>query len=59
MSGLGLAFAIGAWWDGHPQYLAMAINVVAVLYLNQREVRSVFDAGIDEDDASHEHVVAP
>ena len=41
MSGLGLAFSeIGAWWDGHPQYLAMAINVVAVLYLNQREVRS-------------------
>ena len=58
MSGLGLAFAIGAWWDGHPQYLAMAINVVAVLYLNQREVRSVFDAGIEDDDASHEHVVA-
>jgi hypothetical protein len=40
MSGLGLAFAIGAWWDGHPQYLAMVINVVAVFYLNQREVRS-------------------
>ena len=45
MSGLGLAFAIGAWWDGHPQYLAMVINVVAVFYLNQREVRSVFDTG--------------
>ena len=51
MSGLGLAFAIGAWWDGHPQYLAMAINVVAVFYLNQREVRSVFDAGSEDDDA--------
>jgi uncharacterized membrane protein (DUF2068 family) len=58
LSGLGLAFAIGAWWDGHPQYLAMAINVVAVLYLNQREVRSVFDADAEDDDAGHEHVVA-
>ena len=27
-------------------------------YLNQREVRSVFDAGAEDDDASHEHVVA-
>jgi hypothetical protein len=35
----------------------MAINVVAVLYLNQREVRSVFDTGAEDDD-SHEHVVA-
>ncbi|HEY7971125.1 MAG TPA: hypothetical protein VID95_14105 [Candidatus Limnocylindrales bacterium] len=59
MSGLGLAFAIGAWWDGHAQYLAMAINVVAVFYLNQREVRSVFDAGSEDDAASHEHVVGP
>jgi hypothetical protein len=57
MSGLGQAFSIGAWWDGHPQYLAMAINVVAVFYLNQREVRSVFDT-VEVDDASREHVVA-
>jgi len=58
MSGLGLAFAIGAWWDGHPQYLAMVINVVAVFYLNQREVRSVFDREIP-DGSAHEHVVGP
>ena len=57
MSGLGLAFSIGAWWDGHAQYLAMAINVVAVFYLNQREVRSVYDT-VEDDSASHEHVVA-
>ena len=57
MSGLGLAFAIGSWWDGHAQYLAMAINVVAVFYLNQREVRSVFDAEGEDDAAAHEHVV--
>ena len=59
MSGLGLAFAIGAWWDGHPQYLAMVINVVAVFYLNQREVRSVFDRrGRRRRRLAHEHVVA-
>jgi hypothetical protein len=43
LSGLALAFAIGSWWDGAPTYLSMAINVVAVFYLNQREVRAVFD----------------
>jgi hypothetical protein len=43
LSGLSLAFAIAAWWDGHPVYLNMAINVIAVFYLNQREVRAVFD----------------
>ena len=48
MSGLGLAFAIGSWWDGHPQYLAMAINVVAVFYLNQRDVRLALRGGSSE-----------
>lgn len=43
LSGLALAFAIGAWWDGSPTYVSMLINVVAVFYLNQREVRAVFD----------------
>jgi hypothetical protein len=43
LSGLSLAFAIGGWWDGTPTYLSMAINVVAVFYLNQRDVRSVFE----------------
>jgi hypothetical protein len=45
ISGLSLAFALGAWLDGRPLYLAMAINVVAVFYLNQREVRSVYEDG--------------
>jgi hypothetical protein len=40
--GLSLAFALGAWWDGHPVYAAMVINIVAVFYLNQREVRAIF-----------------
>jgi hypothetical protein len=42
LSGVSLAFAIGAWWEGHPVYLNMAINVVAVFYLNQRDVRAIF-----------------
>jgi hypothetical protein len=59
VSGLGLAFAIGGWWDGHPQYLAMAINVVAVFYLNQREVRAVFEPESGDDGSAYEHVVGP
>jgi hypothetical protein len=43
LSGLSLAFAIGAWWDGHPVYLNMAINVIAVFYLNQRDVRAAYE----------------
>jgi hypothetical protein len=42
LSGVSLAFAIGAWWEGDPVYLNMAINVVAVFYLNQRDVRAIF-----------------
>jgi hypothetical protein len=48
ISGLGLAFAIGAWWDGDSQYVSMVINVVAVFYLNQREVRAAFDTAASE-----------
>ena len=43
LSGLALAFAIGAWWDGAPTYISMLINVIAVFYLNQREVRAAFE----------------
>jgi hypothetical protein len=59
MSGLSLAFALGAWWDDHPVYFAMALNVVAVFYLNQRDVRAHFG---EDDDAPLDpasHVVAP
>ena len=48
MSGLSLAFALGAWWDGRAPYVAMLINVIAVFYLNQREVRAAFDEPTDE-----------
>jgi hypothetical protein len=43
LCGVSLAFGIGGWWDGKPTYLAMAINTIAVFYLNQRDVRAVFD----------------
>ena len=43
LSGLSLAFAIGAWWEGRPVYLNMAINVIAVFYLNQRDVRAAYE----------------
>ena len=43
LSGLSLAFAIGAWWEGHPVYLNMTINVIAVFYLNQRDVRAAYE----------------
>jgi len=42
LSGISLAFAIGGWWDGHPAYTSMLINVIAVFYLNQRDVRAIF-----------------
>jgi hypothetical protein len=50
LSGVSLAFAIAAWWQGHPVYLNMAINVIAVFYLNQRDVRAIFgELGPGED----------
>ena len=42
LGGLSLAFAIGGWWDGNPAYTSMLINVIAVFYLNQRDVRATF-----------------
>lgn len=49
LSGLSLAFTLGAWWDGHPAYAAMAINVVAVFYLNQRDIRAWYDESPDDE----------
>jgi hypothetical protein len=50
LSGVSLAFAIGAWWEGHPVYLNMAINVIAVFYLNQRDVRAIFGELLPDED---------
>lgn len=39
-SGLILAIDLGWWWTGEARYGAMFLNVVAVFYLNQRDVRA-------------------
>jgi hypothetical protein len=42
MEGLNLASALIAYRVGHPEYVTMALGVVTVLALNQREVRQAF-----------------
>jgi hypothetical protein len=50
LAGLSMAFAIAAWWDDHPVYLSMALNVIAVFYLNQRELRAIYEDPTAADD---------
>ena len=38
-SGVILAVDLGWWWTGEPRYLSMLLNVIAVFYLNQRDVQ--------------------
>jgi hypothetical protein len=42
-TGLILALNLGWWLGGEPRYLGMAINSIGVLYLNQRDVRIIFE----------------
>ena len=42
-TGLILALNLGWWLSGEPRYLGMAINSIGVLYLNQRDVRIIFE----------------
>jgi hypothetical protein len=42
LSGLILAVDIGWWVAGQPRYPGMFLNMVAVFYLNQRDVRAIF-----------------
>lgn len=41
-AGINMAQALWAYWIGEPQYPAMALSVVIVLYLNQRDVQLAF-----------------
>ena len=41
-AGINMAQALWAYWIGDPQYAAMALSVVIVLYLNQRDVQLAF-----------------
>ena len=41
-SGAILALDLGWWAGGEPRYVSMAINAVALFYLNQRDLRSYF-----------------
>jgi hypothetical protein len=38
-SGVILAIDLGWWYSGEPRYLSMLLNVIAVFYLNQRDLR--------------------
>src|SRR6478752_2007482 len=38
-SGIILAIDLGWWYGGEPRYASMLGNVIAVFYLNQRDVR--------------------
>ncbi len=39
-SGLILAIDLGWWYAGEPRYASMLANIIAVFYLNQRDVRA-------------------
>lgn len=41
-AGINMAQALWAYWIEDPQYAAMALSVVIVLYLNQRDVQFAF-----------------
>ncbi len=41
-AGINMAQALWSYWVSEPQYAAMALSVVIVLYLNQRDVQLAF-----------------
>jgi hypothetical protein len=44
-AGVILALNIGWWAGGEPRYASMLVNALAVFYLNQRDLRTVFQVG--------------
>lgn len=42
ISGAILAIDLAWWYYGQPRYPGMFLNMVAVFYLNQRDVRAIF-----------------
>ncbi len=45
VTGLTMALQIWRYFQGFPDYPGMAINVLVVFYLNQRDVQRVFQRG--------------
>lgn len=41
-TGVNMAAALHAYWNGYPHFLSMALSVIQVFYLNMREVQVVF-----------------
>ena len=42
LAGVILAIDLAWWYAGQPRYTGMFLNMVAVFYLNQRDVRAIF-----------------
>lgn len=51
LTGAGLAYNIWSYFQGNPYYLTMAVYIIMVFYLNQREVQSTFMARSRKGDA--------
>jgi len=47
-SGVILAIDLGWWYGGDARYISMLFNVIAVFYLNQRDVRQALRGGATE-----------
>lgn len=39
---VNMGVGLWAYYDGHPNYITMGLNVVSIFYLNSREVRQAF-----------------
>ena len=53
-AGLNLATSLVAYYQGTPHYVSMAMSVIAVLYLNQRDVQLAYMSQTVQERARHE-----